>query len=56
MLRIIDLFAGAGGFGLGFKISNCDVFCSLEIDHWAAETLKENNKGNQRLLKTILEL
>jgi DNA (cytosine-5)-methyltransferase 1 len=38
----IDLFAGAGGFGLGFTKSDFDIICSLEIDKWAGETLKNN--------------
>ncbi len=41
---VIDLFAGAGGFGLGFTLAGYDVSTSLEIDKWASDTLKENNK------------
>lgn len=40
----IDLFAGAGGFGLGFQL--CGQFlpiCSVEKDLWAVETLRANN-------------
>jgi len=36
-LTFIDLFAGAGGFGLGFKLSGYQCNCSLEIDDWAAD-------------------
>lgn len=40
----IDLFAGAGGFGLGFQLSGRFVpICSVEKDLWAVETLKANN-------------
>jgi len=44
-LKVLDLFAGAGGFGLGFGLAdaNYEVICSLEMDKWAADTLKENN-------------
>ncbi len=41
--KVVDLFAGAGGFGLGFKLVGYDVVCSLEIDQWAVDTLRENH-------------
>ncbi|MFH7026290.1 MAG: DNA cytosine methyltransferase [Heteroscytonema crispum UTEX LB 1556] len=39
----IDLFAGAGGFGLGFKMAGFSVPVSLEIDSWACDTLRYNH-------------
>ena len=49
---VIDLFAGAGGFGLGFQLTNKNfkVACSLEIDKWAVETLMANNTHNQIII------
>lgn len=45
--KFIDLFAGAGGFGLGFKLSGRFApICSVEKDLWAVETLRANNKHN----------
>lgn len=41
----IDLFAGAGGFGLGFEWGGFDVPFSLEMDAWASDTLSYNNPG-----------
>lgn len=42
-LTVVDLFAGAGGFGLGFHLAGYEVVCSLEMDKWACDTLRENN-------------
>jgi DNA (cytosine-5)-methyltransferase 1 len=40
----VDLFAGAGGFGLGFQMSGrFTPICSVEKDLWAVETLRANN-------------
>lgn len=40
---VIDLFAGAGGFGLGFELAGFSVPLSLEIDAWACDTLRYNH-------------
>lgn len=43
--KFVDLFAGAGGFGLGFQMSGRFApICSVEKDLWAVETLKANNQ------------
>ena len=43
--KFVDLFAGAGGFGLGFQMSGRFApICSIEKDLWAVETLRANNK------------
>lgn len=39
---VVDLFAGAGGFGLGFHLAGYTLVCSVEQDKWAVETLKQN--------------
>lgn len=51
-LKVLDLFAGAGGFGLGFSLTNeFKVVCSLEVDKWAAETLQANNHEQQVIIQ-----
>jgi DNA (cytosine-5)-methyltransferase 1 len=51
-LKVLDLFAGAGGFGLGFTLAdNFKVICSLEVDKWAVETLKANNHDGQKIIQ-----
>lgn len=39
----IDLFAGAGGFGLGFQLGGFRIPFSLEMDTWACDTLRYNH-------------
>ena len=42
-LTVFDLFAGAGGFGLGFEQAGFEVSLSLEMDAWACDTLRQNH-------------
>jgi DNA (cytosine-5)-methyltransferase 1 len=51
-LKVLDLFAGAGGFGLGFRLAGkrFKVICSLERDKWAVKTLKANNIEKQKII------
>ena len=41
-LKVIDLFAGAGGLGLGFEQAGFEVAAAFEVDEWACETLRYN--------------
>jgi len=38
----VDLFAGAGGFGLGAEMAGFAVPLALEMDTWASDTLRFN--------------
>lgn len=40
---VIDTFAGAGGFSLGFQLAGAKVIGGIEIDSWACETFKFNH-------------
>jgi DNA (cytosine-5)-methyltransferase 1 len=42
-LRILDTFAGAGGFSLGFEMAGFEVAGAIELDSWACDTYKFNN-------------
>ena len=42
-LTVFDLFAGAGGFGLGFEQAGFEVSLALEMDAWACDTLRQNH-------------
>jgi DNA (cytosine-5)-methyltransferase 1 len=50
--KVLDLFAGAGGFGLGFRLASDQykLICSLEVDKWAVETLNANNTEKQKII------
>ena len=39
----IDLFAGIGGFRLGFESQGCRCVFSSEIDKWARQTYQANH-------------
>jgi DNA (cytosine-5)-methyltransferase 1 len=42
-MRVIDLFAGAGGFSTGFKKAGFDIVVANEIDKQIAVTYKKNH-------------
>jgi DNA (cytosine-5)-methyltransferase 1 len=52
---VIDLFAGAGGFGIGFKLAGFHVPLSLEMDAWACDTLRYNHPDMVVLQQDIRE-
>ena len=42
-LRVLDTFAGAGGFSLGFQLAGAEVVRAIEYDSWACETFQFNH-------------
>jgi len=40
--RVLDLFAGAGGFSLGFRAAGFEVVGANELDEWASDTIRSN--------------
>jgi DNA (cytosine-5)-methyltransferase 1 len=55
-LKFIDLFAGAGGFSLGFEMAGIKLLLALEKDDWAVETLRVNHSNSKVLHADITQL
>ena len=49
-IPVVDLFAGAGGLGLGAIQAGGDLRLSLELDPLACETLKANLNGHKSIV------
>lgn len=41
--RVLDTFAGAGGFSLGFEQAGATIVGAIEQDEWATDTFKANH-------------
>ena len=54
MMKVFDLFAGAGGFGLGFKLAGHELVGSIEVDGWACETLRQNTLAREEVIEADL--
>lgn len=52
----IEVFAGAGGLGLGAALAGVDVRYAVEKDPWAAETYARNHANTQVLGKDVREV
>jgi DNA (cytosine-5)-methyltransferase 1 len=54
--RVLDLFAGAGGFSLGFELAGARIVGAIEIDEWACETLALNHPGTTVIQGDIVQM
>lgn len=55
-MKVLDLFAGAGGFSLGFEMGDYEVIGGVEVDKWAGETLAHNHPGIILINKNITDV
>jgi DNA (cytosine-5)-methyltransferase 1 len=55
-LKTLDLYAGCGGFSLGFKNAGFQVSHMVEKDKWACETLRYNFPESVILESTVQDL
>jgi DNA (cytosine-5)-methyltransferase 1 len=53
-MKVLDLFAGAGGFGLGFKLAGHTLLGSVELDRWACDTLRHNAAAGEAVIQEDL--
>lgn len=54
--KVIDLFAGVGGFSLGFEMSGFNVVVANEYDESIAKAYSENHKNTQMIVGDITSL
>jgi len=53
-MKVLDTFAGAGGFSLGFELAgNYQVIGGIEFDKWAGETFQYNHTTSKVLVGDI---
>lgn len=55
-IKVLDTFAGAGGFSLGFELAGCEVIGAIEQDEWACETFAFNHPKAKVIKDDITKL
>lgn len=55
-MRVLDTFAGAGGFSLGFELAGYEIVGGIEIDQWACDTFKANHADARVMCVDIEDL
>ena len=53
IIKVLDVFSGAGGFSCGFEMAGCSIVGAIEHDKWAADTFKYNHPNAKMLLGDI---
>jgi site-specific DNA-cytosine methylase len=53
IVKVIDLFAGCGGFSLGFQEAGIQIEYAVEIDKTIAETYILNHKNTSMYVEDI---
>lgn len=56
MLRVIDLFCGVGGFGLGARAAGMDLSLSVDVDPILTSSHGLNFRGSQLLLSNLRDV
>ncbi|PSO30906.1 DNA cytosine methyltransferase [Bradyrhizobium sp. MOS002] len=51
MLKAVELFAGAGGLGMGIALAGFEALAVVEWDRWACDTIRENGQRGYPLVK-----
>lgn len=55
-MKVVDLFAGCGGFSLGFEQAGFQSVLAIEIDEWASETYSANHPETKIITSDIREV
>nr|WP_315400065.1 DNA cytosine methyltransferase [uncultured Duganella sp.] len=54
--KVLDTFAGAGGFSLGFQLAGADLVGAIELDSWACDTFRFNHPDAKVIQSDITSL
>ena len=54
--KVLDTFAGAGGFSLGFQLAGYEIVGGIERDKWACETFDFNHRHAITIHRNIADV
>lgn len=55
-MKVLDTFAGAGGFSLGFEMAGFTITGAIELDRWACDTFEYNHPDAQVICGDMTKL